>query len=63
MTPELVLALGDLSYQNSADCWLKIVSPIVSKIKIVLGEHDHKSSSLLEQFKNLFQLKSGILFF
>ena len=56
MTPELVLALGDLSYQNSADCWLKIVSPIESKIKIILGEHDHKSSSLLEQFKNLFNL-------
>jgi hypothetical protein len=54
--PDLVLALGDLSYQNSADCWFKITSPIVSKIKIVLGEHDHRSSSLLAQYKNYFNL-------
>ncbi len=54
--PDVVLALGDLSYQNSADCWFKITSPIVSKIKIDLGEHDHRSSSLLGQYKNYFNV-------
>ena len=34
-TPKLILTLGDLSYQRSnADCWLNIVSPIESKMKI-----------------------------
>jgi hypothetical protein len=26
--PELVLALGDLSYDSSAKCWLKIIKPL-----------------------------------
>ena len=40
--PELVLALGDLSYQKSADCWLNIISPLDKggKLKIAFGEHD-----------------------
>lgn len=54
--PDVVLALGDLSYQNKADCWFKITSPLVNKTKIVLGEHDHRSSSLLGQYKNYFNL-------
>lgn len=40
-TPKLILALGDLSYQRSnPDCWFKLISPIESKTKIVLGDHD-----------------------
>ncbi len=40
--PELVLALGDLSYQKNADCWFNAVSPLDSndKVKIMIGEHD-----------------------
>jgi len=40
--PELVLALGDLSYQKNADCWFNIISPLESdaKFKITIGEHD-----------------------
>ena len=40
--PELVLALGDLSYQRSPNCWLNIISPIDSskKVKISFGNHD-----------------------
>src|SRR6476620_7344424 len=56
-TPKLILALGDLSYQRSnADCWLNIVSPIESKMKIVLGDHDYASLSLLKQYRSLFNL-------
>jgi len=40
--PELVLALGDLSYENNADCWFNITSPLDNngKVRIVIGEHD-----------------------
>ena len=56
-TPKLILALGDLSYQKSnADCWLNIVTPIESKMKIVLGNHDHESDFVLKQYKSYFNL-------
>ena len=52
--PELVLGLGDYSYENTTDCWLKIVDPIDDKMKIVIGNHDHgedeKLSALMNQF-------------
>lgn len=55
--PKIVLVLGDLSYQKSnANCWLNIVSPIYSKMKIVLGDHDYGSGSVLKQYKNQFNL-------
>jgi predicted MPP superfamily phosphohydrolase len=40
--PELVIALGDLSYQRSPNCWLNIINPIDSsgKVKISFGYHD-----------------------
>ena len=56
-TPKLILALGDLSYQKSnADCLLNIVTPIESKMKIVLGNHDHESDFVLKQYKSYFNL-------
>jgi len=55
--PELILALGDLSYQkSSANCWFNIVSPVYSKMKIVLGDHDYRSGSVLKQYRNQFNL-------
>jgi predicted MPP superfamily phosphohydrolase len=40
--PEIVLALGDLSYEKSPNCWLDLISPIDSsgKVKISFGDHD-----------------------
>lgn len=40
--PEIVLALGDLSYLRSPDCWLNSIRPldINGKVKISLGDHD-----------------------
>ncbi|MDQ3903561.1 MAG: hypothetical protein M3247_07975, partial [Thermoproteota archaeon] len=29
--PELVIGLGDYSYQSTADCWLTIIDPIDQK--------------------------------
>ena len=38
--PEFVFALGDLSYQKSANCWFDTMSPIKNKALITLGFHD-----------------------
>jgi Calcineurin-like phosphoesterase len=40
--PELVLALGDLSYERSPNCWLNVISPldVNGKVKISFGDHD-----------------------
>jgi predicted phosphodiesterase len=38
--PELVLALGDLSYHSTADCWFDIMTPLKGKFMITLGHHD-----------------------
>ena len=40
--PEIVLALGDLSYERSPNCWLDVISPLDSsgKLKIAFGDHD-----------------------
>ena len=49
--PELVLALGDLSYDSSAKCWLKIIKPIAEKTKIAFGNHESESSKKLDYMK------------
>jgi len=55
--PRIILALGDLSYQrNNANCWFNIVSPIESEVKIVLGDHDYESDSLLKQYRSHYNL-------
>jgi predicted phosphodiesterase len=65
--PELVLALGDYSYNTTADCWLSIVDPIDEKMKITIGNHDaswghprnqYVSDSLLNQYMSHFGLSS-----
>jgi len=56
-SPEVILALGDLSYQrDNADCWFNIVAPVEPKLKIVLGDHDYDSDSVLKQYKNHFNM-------
>src|SRR5215510_1660436 len=40
--PEIVIALGDLSYKKKADCWFSTVAPLDTgnKLKIAIGLHD-----------------------
>ncbi|HET9807057.1 MAG TPA: metallophosphoesterase [Nitrososphaeraceae archaeon] len=52
--PEVVLALGDLSYNGKAKCWLKLVEPIADKTKIVFGNHEDK---LEDDYSEFFGLK------
>ena len=65
--PEIVLGLGDYSYNFTADCWLNIVNPIIGKMKIAIGNHEHvsypsmygniRSSYLLNQYLTRFGLE------
>ncbi|MGZ5489618.1 MAG: LamG-like jellyroll fold domain-containing protein, partial [Nitrososphaeraceae archaeon] len=55
---ELVLGLGDYSYEADADCWLDTISPINDKMKISIGNHDSDedegpeiTAQLLDHFK------------
>ena len=43
--PELVIAAGDLSYEESADCWFEIIEPFKSKMKIAMGDHEYSDTS------------------
>src|SRR5919107_76420 len=52
--PELVLGLGDYSYDDdSADCWFDITQPIDNIMKISIGNHDVED---LEALMNHFGL-------
>jgi predicted phosphodiesterase len=50
--PELILALGDLSYQRTAECWLEIISSVDNITSIVRGDHDNdfRTSQYMEHF-------------
>jgi Calcineurin-like phosphoesterase len=43
---DLVLALGDFSYQKGTGCWFNIMSPLLNKTKIVIGEHDFDAPNI-----------------
>jgi Calcineurin-like phosphoesterase len=55
--PELVLALGDLSYNGDAECWLELIEPIADKTKIAIGNHEVDSDDLTEDYMEFFGLK------
>src|SRR5918996_89494 len=59
--PELVLALGDLSYENTGNCWLNETSSINNKLEIAIGNHDYDDKKgdptlLQAQYKKHFGL-------
>jgi glucose/arabinose dehydrogenase len=63
--PELVLGLGDYAYRNDSACWFEIIKPIENKMKIAIGNHDHKatvdgievpSKERLDEYMNQFNL-------
>jgi Calcineurin-like phosphoesterase len=55
--PEIVLALGDLSYNSSAQCWLDIIDPIAEKTKIAIGNHEVDSTKKLKDYMDYFGLE------
>lgn len=56
--PEVVIGLGDLSYQKTADCWFEIVSPLDDgRIKIVIGDNEVYPAKLA-QYINHFKIEN-----
>ena len=57
--PELVIPLGDLSYDKSANCWLDLISPFNDRLKVTLGFHDvNDGEPKLNQYEQTFGLKN-----
>jgi predicted phosphodiesterase len=48
--PDIILALGDLSYAKSAKCWLDLIAPIKNKMLIVQGNHDDNFDDYMAAF-------------
>jgi len=55
-SPELVLALGDYSYQPTATCWLNTISSIKSLTKINIGNHENDANEDLNKYLSSFGL-------
>ena len=52
LNPQLVLALGDYSYEKTATCWLDLIKPIAQITKINIGNHEDKKDGLLTYISN-----------
>src|SRR5439155_6071629 len=65
--PDIIFALGDLSYENTGDCWLNEISPLdKTRIKVVMGNHEEEPGiphSLVSQYKNFFALSDAFYSF
>ena len=62
-SPELILGLGDYSYESSADCWLDTIEPIydsnnpnANNMQISIGNHENSGSEDLNTYLNAFSL-------
>lgn len=59
--PDIVLGLGDYSYETSADCWLKKVQPFYQgksgKMKINIGNHEDSPKEDLNKYLSTFGMK------
>ena len=56
-SPELVLSLGDNSYDPKDDCWFKTIAPIDNLTKLVIGNHDYDYPGKLSQYMSHFKLE------
>ena len=55
--PEVVLPLGDLSYQSTANCWFDVMAPLKGKLMITLGYHDvNDGKAKLDQYIKGFEI-------
>jgi hypothetical protein len=54
--PELVLGLGDFSYEDTPNCWFEEIAPLDDKMKITIGNHDDETTLLLNQYMSHFNL-------
>ena len=59
ISPEITLALGDFSYEPTAECWLNLVKPIEKNLKLIKGNHDIKPAEQWDQY--ISSLDSGTI--
>ena len=62
-SPELILGLGDYSYESSADCWLDTIDPIydsnnpnANNMQISIGNHENSGSEDFITYLDAFSL-------
>ena len=55
MKPQLLLALGDYSYEKTSTCWLNLIKPVDSITKINFGNHED-SQNLINSYLTHFGL-------
>ena len=63
-SPEIILGLGDYSYESSADCWLDTIKPIynpqinpnANNMQITIGNHENSGSEDFNTYINEFSL-------
>src|SRR5206468_10246133 len=55
-SPELVFGIGDYSYTSTPTCWLNIIDPIKSKMRIAIGNHEDDSSEGFSSYMSAFGL-------
>jgi hypothetical protein len=58
MNPQILLALGDYSYEKTSTCWLDLIKPVDSITKINFGNHED-SDSLINSYLNHFGLSKA----
>ncbi|MEP6577093.1 MAG: metallophosphoesterase [Nitrososphaerota archaeon] len=61
-TPEVILALGDLSYKSTPNCWFDLINPIEGITKVVMGNHDEDEGnppSLASAYSQKFGLATS----
>jgi Calcineurin-like phosphoesterase/Iron/zinc purple acid phosphatase-like protein C len=58
-SPELVLGLGDYSYQPTAGCWLTKVGNIDDNMKIAVGNHESTTKLGFNQYMQKFPFPSN----
>jgi Calcineurin-like phosphoesterase len=56
-SPEVVLGLGDNSYDDSADCWFETVDPIIDKMITAIGNEDLLPPGKVDEYMNRFGLE------
>lgn len=54
--PNLVLGLGDYSYEDTPNCWLDALRPIASITKINFGNHEVEPPTLITSYLKSFSL-------
>ena len=53
--PDLVIGLGDNSYEPTGNCWLNMIKPLTGKIHTAFGNHD-ATPELVNQYLRYFNL-------